>query len=156
MSPGSNTESCLAFAHIGLRENPGKNLNQVTFPDRESNPGHLVSRPDALTITPQVWTIGYITCHQREMSWTTILLKPHYYSCCQCIIELQSWKRVAAFLILNRLFKEYVRKIQDNRQGFELNGLHQLLVYADDMNILGENSKRLGKTRKFYLKQVKR
>ncbi|KAJ4432336.1 hypothetical protein ANN_20955 [Periplaneta americana] len=56
MSPGSRTESYPAFAHIGLRENPGKNLNQVTCPDRESNPGHLVSRPDALTVTPQVWT----------------------------------------------------------------------------------------------------
>ncbi|KAJ4437933.1 hypothetical protein ANN_13872 [Periplaneta americana] len=32
------------FAHIWLRENPGKNLNQVTFPDQDSNPGHLVSR----------------------------------------------------------------------------------------------------------------
>ncbi|KAJ4449651.1 hypothetical protein ANN_01055 [Periplaneta americana] len=53
MSPESNTESYPAFAHIGLRENPGKNLNQVTCPDRELNPGHLVSRPDALTVTPQ-------------------------------------------------------------------------------------------------------
>ncbi|KAJ4431840.1 hypothetical protein ANN_20446 [Periplaneta americana] len=47
MSPGSNTESYPAFALIGLRENPGKNLNQITCPDRDSNPGHLVSRPDA-------------------------------------------------------------------------------------------------------------
>ncbi|KAJ4444318.1 hypothetical protein ANN_06110 [Periplaneta americana] len=53
MSPGSSTESYPAFAHIGLRENPGKNLNQVTCPDRDSNPGHLVSRPDMLTVTPQ-------------------------------------------------------------------------------------------------------
>ncbi|KAJ4433194.1 hypothetical protein ANN_15451 [Periplaneta americana] len=29
MSPGFSTESYSAFAHIGLRENPGKNLNQV-------------------------------------------------------------------------------------------------------------------------------
>ncbi|KAJ4445240.1 hypothetical protein ANN_07041 [Periplaneta americana] len=29
MSPGSSTESYPAFARIGLRENPGKNLNQV-------------------------------------------------------------------------------------------------------------------------------
>ncbi|KAJ4444459.1 hypothetical protein ANN_06251 [Periplaneta americana] len=28
MSPGSSTDSYPAFAHIGLRENPGKNLNQ--------------------------------------------------------------------------------------------------------------------------------
>ncbi|KAJ4445275.1 hypothetical protein ANN_07076 [Periplaneta americana] len=47
------TKSYPAFARIGLRENPGKNLNQVTFPDRDSNPGHLVSRPDALTVTLQ-------------------------------------------------------------------------------------------------------
>ncbi|KAJ4443673.1 hypothetical protein ANN_05348 [Periplaneta americana] len=53
MSPESNTESYPAFAQIGLRENPGKNLNQVTCPDRESNPGHLVSRPDALTQVSQ-------------------------------------------------------------------------------------------------------
>ncbi|KAJ4432325.1 hypothetical protein ANN_20944 [Periplaneta americana] len=51
MSPGSSTESYPAFARIGLRENPGKNLNQVTCPDRDSNPGHLVSQPDALTVT---------------------------------------------------------------------------------------------------------
>ncbi|KAJ4444905.1 hypothetical protein ANN_06704 [Periplaneta americana] len=56
MSPGSSTESYPAFARIGLRENHGKNLNQVTCPDRDSNPGHLVSRPDALPVTPQVWT----------------------------------------------------------------------------------------------------
>ncbi|KAJ4433420.1 hypothetical protein ANN_15679 [Periplaneta americana] len=49
MSPGSNTQSYPAFAHIGLKENPEKNLNQVTYPDRKSNLGHLVSRPDALT-----------------------------------------------------------------------------------------------------------
>ncbi|KAJ4436810.1 hypothetical protein ANN_16942 [Periplaneta americana] len=54
MSPGSGTESYPAFACIGLRENPGKNLNQVPCPDQDSNPGHLVSQPEALTVTPQV------------------------------------------------------------------------------------------------------
>ncbi|KAJ4443789.1 hypothetical protein ANN_05567 [Periplaneta americana] len=56
MSLGSSNQSYPAFARIGLRENPGKNLNQVTCPDRDSKPGHLVSGPDALTVTPQVWT----------------------------------------------------------------------------------------------------
>ncbi|KAJ4429538.1 hypothetical protein ANN_21707 [Periplaneta americana] len=53
MSPGSSTGSYPAFAHIGLRENPGKNLNQVTCPDRELNPGHLVSQLDELAVTLQ-------------------------------------------------------------------------------------------------------
>ncbi|KAJ4447922.1 hypothetical protein ANN_09931 [Periplaneta americana] len=60
MSPGSSTESYPAFARIGLRENPGKNLNQVTCPDRDSNPGHLVSQPDALTVTPQIYDVSTI------------------------------------------------------------------------------------------------
>ncbi|KAJ4426863.1 hypothetical protein ANN_26662 [Periplaneta americana] len=59
MSPGSNTECYPAFARKGLRENPGKNLNQITCPDQESNPGHLVSRPDALIVTPQRYEEEY-------------------------------------------------------------------------------------------------
>ncbi|KAJ4431746.1 hypothetical protein ANN_20350 [Periplaneta americana] len=70
MSPGSCTESYPAFARIGLRENPGKNLNQVTCPDRDSNLGHLVSQPDALTIREdsQLTTEKSTTLHSG--AWT--------------------------------------------------------------------------------------
>ncbi|KAJ4446721.1 hypothetical protein ANN_13418 [Periplaneta americana] len=66
MSPGSSTESYPAFARIGLRENPGKNLNQITCPDRDSNPGHLLSQPDALTVTPQSESPSFTTIQKNR------------------------------------------------------------------------------------------
>jgi len=53
--------------------------------------------------------------------------------------------------VLSNLALEYaIRKVQVNQDGVKLNGTHQLLVYADDVNILGgsvhtvkENAKAL-------------
>jgi hypothetical protein len=42
-------------------------------------------------------------------------------------------------LLLNFALEYVIRTVQQSHVGLKLNGTHQLLAYADDVNLLGDN-----------------
>ena len=58
-------------------------------------------------------------------------------------------------LIFNFALKYAIRRVQEKRIALDLNGKYQLLVYADDVNMLGENLETVRENTEILMKASK-
>jgi hypothetical protein len=60
------------------------------------------------------------------------------------------------FLLFNFALEYAIRKVQENQMGLKLKETHQLLCYADDVNLMGDNIDTIKKNAKVLIDASKK
>jgi retron-type reverse transcriptase len=59
-------------------------------------------------------------------------------------------------LLFNIALENFIRKVKENQMRLKLNGTHQLLVYADDGNLLADNINTINRNKEALIDVNKR
>jgi hypothetical protein len=83
----------------------------------------------------------YITMRTGKISLTSFLFR-------------MSWKKKDALspLLFNFALQHAISRVQESQKGLKLNGTHQLLAYADDVNIVRENIDTIKKNTEAFIR----